>query len=337
VRNKHIILIGLGIIFSSLILNVPLDILAETKYENGTMVLEGDKNFVIGYSITGENKIDEIFPSLPDKSIVVKLSSNSDGIFSISLPIDKFFMKPDRCNFNPWEPFISSPFVLVDIQEVPFQHKVNNTSVLFQIPFRNASEVIEIIFTFPNDLWKYKYGCPTTGLKYSIVFSPKQQLANGVQPNDVLCKEEFVLIQKSSNNSPACVKPESIPKLNERSWTETEIFQKTIKVSNSDVILRYNIENAELVEIYTDHATGSQIFNLKNSQNGQIMMEFPKLNENCLPEWFVLINGKEGDYNMIETRNSIIFLIHFPENTSEIELVGTSMITGMPMGCSIIN
>ncbi len=48
--------------------------------------------------------------------------------------------------------------------------------------------------------------------------SPKKQLEFGVTPVDIICKEGLELIFKSSDNSPACVKPATAEKLIERGW-----------------------------------------------------------------------------------------------------------------------
>jgi putative hemolysin len=48
--------------------------------------------------------------------------------------------------------------------------------------------------------------------------SPKQQIANGILPQDVLCSEGFTLMQKTSTNTAACVKPATAKILAERSW-----------------------------------------------------------------------------------------------------------------------
>jgi len=52
----------------------------------------------------------------------------------------------------------------------------------------------------------------------SLSNSPKQQIADGVLPKDVICKEGLELIFKSTDGTPACVKPETAKKLIERGW-----------------------------------------------------------------------------------------------------------------------
>ena len=46
----------------------------------------------------------------------------------------------------------------------------------------------------------------------------KQQIASGVLPEEIKCKEGFDLVFKITNNMPACVKPLTVEKLIERGW-----------------------------------------------------------------------------------------------------------------------
>ncbi len=50
------------------------------------------------------------------------------------------------------------------------------------------------------------------------ILSPKQQTNAGILPSDVECKVGFELIFKSTDDSPACVKPKTVEKLIERGW-----------------------------------------------------------------------------------------------------------------------
>ncbi|MBI5378398.1 MAG: exo-alpha-sialidase [Thaumarchaeota archaeon] len=53
-----------------------------------------------------------------------------------------------------------------------------------------------------------------------LVLSPLKQFQSGVTIKDIMCENDFVLIQKSNTNQPACVKIESAPKLIERGWAK---------------------------------------------------------------------------------------------------------------------
>jgi len=78
------------------------------------------------------------------------------------------------------------------------------------------------------------------GHAYSLtVFeAPLKQFKSGITIEEIKCKDNLRLILKTGNNSPACVKPETIPKLIKRGWgepaPEPEIQQNTTNETNFD-------------------------------------------------------------------------------------------------------
>jgi len=48
--------------------------------------------------------------------------------------------------------------------------------------------------------------------------SPRAQVRSGIAPTEVVCKEGFELLLKTTDGSPACVKESSVEKLIERGW-----------------------------------------------------------------------------------------------------------------------
>ena len=48
--------------------------------------------------------------------------------------------------------------------------------------------------------------------------SPRAQVRSGIASTEVVCKEGFELLLKTSDGSPACVKESSVDKLIERGW-----------------------------------------------------------------------------------------------------------------------
>jgi len=48
--------------------------------------------------------------------------------------------------------------------------------------------------------------------------SPRNQIALGIEPESVICKDGLELVFKASNGSPACVTPETLEKLVQRGW-----------------------------------------------------------------------------------------------------------------------
>jgi len=57
-------------------------------------------------------------------------------------------------------------------------------------------------------------------LKLSL-FSPLKQFKSGASLGELTCIQGFSLVIKSQDNSPACVKPESVAKLVERGWARS--------------------------------------------------------------------------------------------------------------------
>jgi hypothetical protein len=76
---------------------------------------------------------------------------------------------------------------------------------------------------------------PTSGKKISFsdyvatfvisksdVLSPLKQFKSGIDSKNIKCKDNFHLIIKSKDSSPACVKPENVAKLVARGWAMME-------------------------------------------------------------------------------------------------------------------
>ena len=55
-------------------------------------------------------------------------------------------------------------------------------------------------------------------LKLSLL-SPLKQLKSGISSGQFICLQDLTLVIKSEDNSPACIKSASIPKLVARGWT----------------------------------------------------------------------------------------------------------------------
>jgi len=61
--------------------------------------------------------------------------------------------------------------------------------------------------------------------EFTDIPPPLKQVAQGIPPNEIICKEGLKLVFKSSDNSPACVKPGTLNKLIERGWARTAIIE----------------------------------------------------------------------------------------------------------------
>ena len=52
----------------------------------------------------------------------------------------------------------------------------------------------------------------------TITLSPLKQFKSGIAEIDITCRQDFDLLIKIHDNSPACVKPQTAQKLVERGW-----------------------------------------------------------------------------------------------------------------------
>ena len=76
--------------------------------------------------------------------------------------------------------------------------------------------------------------------KSQLYFSPKKQLELGIAPENVVCNDGLELIFKSSDSSPACVKPATAEKLIQRGW-KSEIIENTQNIISQNKIIDNNI------------------------------------------------------------------------------------------------
>jgi hypothetical protein len=94
-------------------------------------------------------------------------------------------------------------------------HRVVTLKVLPTMSF-------EIIGSFPLGLGGEMHDtCGALNGYMTYYAPPKFQLEHDVDPKLIKCNENLVLVQKNNDTS-ACVKPESVPKLIERNWILTE-------------------------------------------------------------------------------------------------------------------
>ena len=131
----------------------------------------------------------------PNQSVIV----NFDGSGEVELTVKKSMMG--------------------DITDITSgDHKINfkqvdstssSTTIKFTIP--EGENSIEIFGNIVSEI-------PSKSKGEKREISPRKQVSSGINPQDVICSEGFELIFKSTDNSPACVKPSTAEKLIQRGW-----------------------------------------------------------------------------------------------------------------------
>jgi predicted secreted protein with PEFG-CTERM motif len=97
------------------------------------------EGYTVGFKITGGSVL-SITPDVDSNSLIIEISTTSDGELTIILPralIDAKFNGDD-----------DDFFVLVDAEEVDFDETKTSTERTLVIPFFDGTEEIEIIGTF---------------------------------------------------------------------------------------------------------------------------------------------------------------------------------------------
>ncbi|MEX1150834.1 MAG: hypothetical protein WEB28_01980 [Nitrosopumilaceae archaeon] len=76
---------------------------------------------------------------------------------------------------------------------------------------------------FDGNTFRYQIDDIFPPLYESVIDSPLKQFKAGIPLDNIYCKEGLEMVIKSSNNSPACVKPATKTKLMERGWSTFDI------------------------------------------------------------------------------------------------------------------
>ena len=79
--------------------------------------------------------------------------------------------------------------------------------------------------------------------------APLVQIAQGIAPSDVKCRDNLQLVFKSSNNMPACVKPSSAHRLVELGWAKPG-GTTSVDTKPSETIHKIDLSATEKDDVY---------------------------------------------------------------------------------------
>ena len=156
-------------------------------------------------------------PSIESKSSVIDNQTIGEypTLQNLIQQADVKYEKLSTINYGhgemPSEP-VQSPSASVCISNDLANSIINNVSLHFQ---KDDSTTYHSYFKIGNAVYSAQISGVT---EYSVNPSPFKQIKNGVSGYDVKCKSGFSLIIKTSDDSPACVKPSTAQKLVERGW-----------------------------------------------------------------------------------------------------------------------
>ena len=178
--------------------------------------------------------------------------------------------------------------------------------------------------------------------------SPLQQFKSGIPINEIQCKEELVLITKSSDGSPVCVNPETKQKLIDRRWAKSDseethltpiipelgkIGTYELQKGNKTYDIPYHIKGgSDIKEIFLDDDSRAINIVLKQYDSGSLEITLPrelidaKISEDVDDLFFVLIDGEEVPYDETTNETSRTLTIQFEKESKIIEIIGVMPI-----------
>lgn len=159
-------------------------------------------------------------------------------------------------------------------------------------------------------------------MPYNALWTPLKRYESGVNPKDISCIENFMLVIKSKDEMPACVKASSIARLVSQGW----ILPDIIKVQNSDFLLNYSITGGNMEESKLDSQTLGIMVSLKTTNNGTLTVTIPKalldMTHDPGSHFMMLADGQETEFKQIRiTVSDRTFSIPFQNGTSKLMIL----------------
>lgn len=263
------------------------------------------------------------------------------GMFEVTV----FFFTTDEGSSHRVQAFTGDTVFARYVVNSTIQNSANNDNFISAIPIVAKVPVLENTKygKFSEILYgpctisyfeRFKDTLPATQ-NYEMLFSaPLKQIRSGLYADEVVCKDPLLLVARNGD-SPACVKPETIPELVTRGWgTSSDWF----KISNFKQAINYEIENAKIrnIDAFSEYKNRSLPEETKNTwlqitldtaQDGFLKITLPRhLIDSKIDDtdydFFVLLDGTETEYEETKTNSERILGLHFPAGIDIIEIVG---------------
>ncbi|MFY9301291.1 MAG: hypothetical protein WAO91_08900 [Candidatus Nitrosotenuis sp.] len=165
---------------------------------------------IIGGIVVSNCKVEDT------NSVVTKIDAESDGQITITIPKKVIYsLSSTDCAED------SDLMILLDNEEVlPAKSIHTKKDNIITVEFSKGVHTIEFVgFTILPDPSPAQYCGVVMGFD-SLFLPPKFQIEHGMKAEQVRCNNRLVLVIKSTDAAPACVKPETGKKLLEQGWTK---------------------------------------------------------------------------------------------------------------------
>jgi hypothetical protein len=205
-----------------------------------------------------------------------------------------------------------------------------NVDGTYKFPFQSKED----LRTPGNYSWEIQFGHSGVGGEFAIekdlkFWTPLKQFKSGIMIEEIQCKENLVLVIKSSNGKPACVKEKSVISLMIRTWAKITKFEVT------SGFLAHQIENGQVLSMSftNDQCSPSIIIKINSEDDGRLLIPVPRImvdpkDGDKDDDFFVIIDGKE----VIDFKEPLSDMtqrtldIPFPNGSKNIEIIKTCLI-----------
>jgi len=207
-KNKS----SITIVFSFITAIFLVSFVPSTAYPQGQLAEWACENLELEYNIDGGNVV-EICHNPDLVTLIVKVDATSDGQITIDIPRKMVYSLSEDCESHDL-------ILLLNDTELINANVVNTPkSRIITLDFPQGQTNIEFIGTYMLDVRIHDY-CGVIYGYSSKYLPPLKQINNDISSKGVLCNEGLELILKSTDNSPACVKPQTAEKLVQRGWID---------------------------------------------------------------------------------------------------------------------
>ena len=199
-RGSYVIILAIAFIL----------LIPSTAYSQEQLAEWICENLELDYSIDGGNVV-EICHNSDLVTLLVTVDAESDGQITVDIPRKMVYSLSQDCE--------SQDLILLLNDTESINADVENTpkSRIITLDFPQGQNTIEFIGGYMLDVRIHDY-CGVIYGYSSKYLPPLKQINNDISSKGVLCNDGLELILKSTDNSPACVKPQTAEKLVQRGW-----------------------------------------------------------------------------------------------------------------------
>lgn len=281
--------------------------------------------FLAGNNVTINFDEQNALPVVKDVTVELIVKTNNDTKIVMD---DKKSVTVQAC--NGWIPM---KWIFIPTMRGEYTVQVNVTADYnFGNRYVLSSEpVINTGFTVRENT-----GGPV--IEKAQIASPLKQFKSGIAANDVKCREDLMLVIKTTDGSPACVKPLTYNKLALQGWAKLQGVTTTtyVTVGNSTYDIPYIMRGWTNKLLYITANTTQNtltVFVESTAQKGEVTLTIPRelldsksaySNQNT--KFVILVDKQEVKYTETTSITSRTLTIPFDFGAKEIEIIATTGI-----------